>query len=64
VTKVYSALLCGHLREDEGEIDAPIAKDPARFPRMTICAINKPARSRYRVTERLYREGAEGLCCR
>lgn len=61
VTKVYSALLCGHLREDEGEIDAPIAKDPARFPRMTICAINgKPARSRYRVAERLFREGAEG----
>lgn len=47
VTKVYSALLCGHLHEDEGAIDAPIAKDPARFPRMAICAINgKPARSR------------------
>ena len=61
VTKVYSALLCGHLHEDEGAIDAPIAKDPARFPRMAICAINgKPARSRYRVTERLTREGAEG----
>ncbi len=52
MTKVYSALLCGHLHEDEGAIDAPIAKDPARFPRMAICAINgKPP---------VTREGAEG----
>ena len=53
VTKVYSALLCGHLSEDEGVIDAAIAKDPALFPLMSICAISgKPARSRYRVVER------------
>jgi tRNA pseudouridine32 synthase/23S rRNA pseudouridine746 synthase len=38
-------------------IDAPIAKDPALFPLMSICAINgKPARSRYRVVERFYQE--------
>ena len=55
VEKVYSALLCGHLENDEGVIDAPIAKDPALFPLMSICAINgKPARSRYRVVERFY----------
>lgn len=54
VTKVYSALLCGHLSEDDGVIDAAIAKDPALFPLMSICAISgKPARSRYRVVERL-----------
>lgn len=53
VTKIYHALLCGHLADDEGVIDAPIAKDPALFPLMTICAVNgKPARSRYRVIER------------
>ncbi|QRG80114.1 RluA family pseudouridine synthase [Citrobacter sp. R56] len=57
VTKVYSALLCGHLNDNEGVIDAAIAKDPALFPLMSICAINgKPARSRYRVIERLYYE--------
>lgn len=57
VKKVYCALLCGHLEADEGIIDAPIAKDPALFPRMTICAIHgKPARSRYRVVERFCRE--------
>lgn len=47
VNKVYSALLCGHLEQDEGVIDAPIARDPALFPLMSICAIHgKPAQSR------------------
>ncbi|WP_414163012.1 RluA family pseudouridine synthase [Superficieibacter sp. BNK-5] len=55
VTKGYSALLCGHLQDDEGVIDAAIAKDPARFPLMSICSRHgKPARSRYRVIERFY----------
>ncbi|WP_300001892.1 RluA family pseudouridine synthase [uncultured Cedecea sp.] len=61
VSKVYSALLCGHLENDTGVIDAPIAKDPALFPRMTLCATNgKPARSRYRVLERFYQRQEEG----
>lgn len=57
VVKVYNALLCGHLESDEGTIDAAIAKDPALFPRMSICPINgKPARSHYQVIERLYHQ--------
>lgn len=61
VTKVYSALLCGHLDHNEGVIDAAIAKDPALFPLMSICAVNgKPARSGYRVIERFYRQLDEG----
>ncbi|WP_097098318.1 RluA family pseudouridine synthase [Candidatus Pantoea floridensis] len=53
VTKVYRALLCGHLQQNDGVIDAAIAKDPALFPLMSICPIHgKPARSRYRVIER------------
>ena len=61
VNKVYSALLCGHLDEDEGVIDAAIAKDPALFPLMSICSIHgKPARSQYRVVERFYRELEDG----
>lgn len=61
VTKVYSALLCGHLDNNEGVIDAAIAKDPARFPLMSICATHgKPARSRYQVVERFYHESADG----
>ena len=43
-------------------IDAPIAKDPALFPLMSICAVNgKPARSRYRVVERLHQNAAMPL---
>ncbi|MRS90068.1 RluA family pseudouridine synthase [Enterobacteriaceae bacterium RIT714] len=61
VTKVYSALLCGHLEKDEGVIDAAIAKDPALFPLMSLCEIHgKPARSRYRVIERFYLEAENG----
>jgi len=61
VTKIYSALLCGHVNDDEGVIDAAIAKDPALFPLMSICAINgKPARSGYRVVERFYHELQDG----
>lgn len=61
VSKTYQALLCGHLADDEGVIDAAIAKDPAQFPRMVICAMQgKPARSHYRVTERGYYQGKEG----
>ncbi|MGB7803045.1 RluA family pseudouridine synthase [Buttiauxella sp.] len=61
VTKVYSALLCGHVNDDEGVIDAAIAKDPALFPLMSICAINgKPARSGYRVVERFHQELVDG----
>lgn len=62
VEKVYSALLCGHVENDEGVIDAPIAKDPALFPLMSICAVNgKPARSRYQVVERLHQNAAMPL---
>lgn len=62
VSKIYHALLCGHLVENEGVIDAAIAKDPVRFPLMSICAIHgKPARSRYRVIERFYHPGEDGL---
>lgn len=57
VSKVYTALLCGHLQDDDGVIDAAIAKDPALFPRMSINASQgKPARSRYRVIARFYQQ--------
>ncbi|CAJ1795279.1 Dual-specificity RNA pseudouridine synthase RluA [Aeromonas salmonicida] len=59
--KAINALLCDHLTDDEGMIDAPIAKDPALFPLMKICAASgKPARSRYEVEDRLCRESEHG----
>jgi tRNA pseudouridine32 synthase/23S rRNA pseudouridine746 synthase len=58
---INAALLCGHLAEDDGVIDAAIAKDSALFPLMSICAVNgKPARSRYQVVERFYRASEDG----
>ena len=61
VTKMYSALLCGHLNDNEGVIDAAIAKDPALFPLMSICALTgKPARSRYQVIERFEQRLEDG----
>ncbi|QBH98829.1 RluA family pseudouridine synthase [Limnobaculum zhutongyuii] len=61
VTKVYSALLCGHLDNNAGVVDVEIAKDPVLFPLMSICAVHgKPARSCYRVVERFYHELKDG----
>jgi tRNA pseudouridine32 synthase/23S rRNA pseudouridine746 synthase len=61
VSKVYSALLCGQVGDDEGIIDAAIAKDAALFPRMKICALSgKPARSAYKVIERFERVVEDG----
>jgi len=54
VTKRYMALLHGHLPEDSGEIDFPIAKNRINFPLQKICyATGKPAKSHYQVLERL-----------
>ena len=54
VVKTYTAILDGHLRDDSGFIDAPIAKDPENFPVQKICGeTGKAARSEYTVVERL-----------
>ncbi len=51
ITKHYHAILLGHLTNDEGIIDAPIAK--AEFPYQQIChETGKPAQSHYQVLER------------
>ncbi len=54
ILKQYKALLQGHLAQDHGRIDFPIAKDPVIFPRLKICAATgKPALTHYRVEARL-----------
>lgn len=54
VVKCYKAVLQGHLDEDEGAIDYPIAKDSAIFPRLKICRVSgKSALTHYSVEERL-----------
>ncbi|MNR90894.1 Ribosomal large subunit pseudouridine synthase A [compost metagenome] len=53
VGKTYQAVLAGQVAADAGEIDLPIAKDPANFPRLKVClASGKPASSHYSVLER------------
>ena len=54
VVKTYIAILAGHLASDQGEIDAPIAKDKPNFPLLKIChEQGKRSLSHYRVLERL-----------
>ncbi|MEP1384064.1 MAG: RluA family pseudouridine synthase [Paraglaciecola sp.] len=54
VTKRYESILAGHLRNEEGVIDLPIAKDAALFLRLKICnQEGKEAKSKYQVLERL-----------
>ena len=54
VVKTYTALLHGHLAQDDGCIDLPIAKDKPNFPLQKICYdTGKMAVTRYQVIERL-----------
>ena len=54
ITKTYTAMLHGHLTEDEGCIDLPIAKDKPNFPLAKICHVTgKNAVTQYQVIERL-----------
>lgn len=53
VEKTYVSILSGHLLEENGQIDAPIAKDPLLFPRLKICCQQgKQAQTNYQVLDR------------
>jgi len=55
LVKTYISILMGIVKEDSGEIVAPIAKDKAHFPLQKICTHEgKHAVSRYQVLERLH----------
>jgi tRNA pseudouridine32 synthase/23S rRNA pseudouridine746 synthase len=54
VEKSYTAVLYGHLADDEGVIKLAIAKDKDNFPLQKICEVSgKMGESHYRVLERL-----------
>jgi tRNA pseudouridine32 synthase/23S rRNA pseudouridine746 synthase len=54
VNKTYTAILYGHVTEDTGLIEYPIAKDTDNFPLQKICyATGKNAVTQYQVIERL-----------
>jgi len=53
IAKTYTALLHGHVEQDSGTIELPIAKDPPNFPLQKICfASGKNALTHYTVIER------------
>ena len=54
IEKRYVAMLEGWLADQQGQIDAPIAKDKQQFPRVKIChSSGKEALSAYSVLQRL-----------
>ena len=54
VVKTYVSVLAGHVIDDSGQINMPIAKDPLLFPRLKICIKHgKQAQTNYKVLERL-----------
>jgi 23S rRNA pseudouridine1911/1915/1917 synthase len=57
VKRNYFALVHGHVAAD-GEVDAPIGRDPHARTRMAVVATGKPARTRYRVVKRFSEAGA------
>jgi len=54
IEKTYIAILHGHLLENTGRIDIPLAKDKENFPLQKICyESGKKAETKYRVLERM-----------
>lgn len=53
IAKTYTALLHGHVEQDSGTIELPIAKDPPNFPLQKICFdLGKNAITHYTVIAR------------
>lgn len=56
VFKTYVSIVAGHVADDHGQINMPIAKDPLLFPRLKTCSVNgKQAQTDYEVLERIQR---------
>ncbi len=53
VTKEYLALVAGRPLQNEGDIDAPMARHPASPLKMAISKQGRPARTAWRIEERL-----------
>ncbi len=55
-SREYEAVVCGHLRESEGTIHAPIGRDPKDRQKMCVIAKNsKDAMTHYRLLEQFER---------
>ena len=52
VRKIYWAIVCGEPAQDQGVIDAPVARHPRERKRMAVVGNGRPASTAYRVIER------------
>ncbi|HYE74945.1 MAG TPA: RluA family pseudouridine synthase [Blastocatellia bacterium] len=52
VEKRYLALVCGRLKNESGEIEAPIDRNPESWPRWGVMESGRPAVTRYVVRQR------------
>ena len=53
LSRIYQAVVCGRLRDDEGTVSAPIGRHPTDRKRMTVTERNgRPAVTHYRVLAR------------
>ena len=53
LSRVYEAVVCGRIRDDEGVVDAPVGRHPTDRKRMAVTEKNgRPARTFYRVLAR------------
>ena len=62
VERAYMAIVIGNLKEDSGFVDAPIGRHPTDRKKMAVVAGGKPARTNWRVLERL--KGATLIECK
>ena len=52
INKQYQAVVAGLLANEQGEINLPIAADPANRPLYKICSSGKPSQTYYQVLKR------------
>ena len=57
IEKHYRAIVFGQMREDNGRIDAPIARHPVDRKKMAVCEDGRPSATEWTVLERL-----DGAC--
>lgn len=53
IARHYTAVVYGQLREEQGLIDAPLARDPGNRKRMAVNHAGRSARTHYKVAARL-----------
>lgn len=53
IARHYTAVVYGQMREEQGLIDAPLARDPANRKRMAVNHAGRSARTHYKVAARL-----------